>query len=90
MLQHFAQHRVRRPPIRRGPNGPITATAYPRDLRGRQFNTVEDLAAHLPGVSYEAIETTVIGAIRRGLLGRRINKTEMIDGNILIVSGIRG
>ena len=58
--------------------------------RDREFNTVEDLAAQLPGASYEAVETTVIGAIRRGLLRGLINETKMLDGNILIVSGIRG
>ena len=58
--------------------------------RDREFTTIEDLAAQPPDVSYEAIETTVIGAVRRGLLGGRFNKTELADGNILIVSGIRG
>ncbi len=58
--------------------------------RGRQFNTVEDLASHIPDAGYDVIETTVIGAIRRGQLGGRINETELLDGNILVVSGIRG
>ena len=58
--------------------------------RGREFNTIEDLASEIPGANYDAIETTVIGAVRRGLLGGRINETELLDGNILIVSGIRG
>ncbi len=58
--------------------------------RGRQFNTVEDLAAQLPGASHEAVETTVIGAVHRGLLGGLINETKLLDGNILVVSNIRG
>ena len=40
--------------------------------------------------SYDVIETTVIGAIRRGLLGGWINETELLDGNTLVVSNIRG
>ena len=58
--------------------------------RGRQFNTVEDLTAQLPDISYDVLEITVIGAIRRGLLGGWINETQMVDGNTLIVSNIRG
>ena len=58
--------------------------------RGREFNTIEDLAAQLPGVSYEAIQTTVIGAIRRGLLRGWINERGLCDGSIVTVSGIRG
>ena len=58
--------------------------------RGRQFNTIEDLAAHIPDASYEAVETAVIGAIRRGLLRGWINERELFDGSIVTVSGIRG
>ena len=57
--------------------------------RGRQFNTVDDLASQLPDASYEVIETTVVGAIRRGLLRGRISETELLDGSILVVSDIR-
>ena len=58
--------------------------------RDREFNTVEDLAAQLPDISYEVIEITVIGAIRRGLLRGWINERELCDGSIVTVSGIRG
>lgn len=58
--------------------------------RGREFNTIDDLASQIPEASYDVIETTVVGAIRRGLLRGRINETELIDGNILVVSHIRG
>ena len=42
--------------------------------------------------SYDVIETTVIGAIRRGLLRGWINERELFDGSIVTVtvSGIRG
>ena len=58
--------------------------------RGREFNTIDDLASQIPEAGYDVIETTVVGAIRRGLLHGRINETELIDGNILVVSHIRG
>ena len=58
--------------------------------RGREFNTVEDLASQIPDASYGAIETTVIGAIRRGLLGGLINEQPLMDGPIITVSYIRG
>ena len=61
-----------------------------RAFRDGQFNTIGDLAAQLPGVSYDVIETTVIGAIHRGLLRGWINEPELFDGSIVTVSGIRG
>lgn len=58
--------------------------------RGREFNTVEDLASQLPDASPAAIESTVIGAIRRGLLGGLVNERRLLDGPIVTVSCIRG
>ena len=52
-------------------------------------STVEDLASQIPDAS-GAIETTVIGAIRRGLLGGLINEQPLMDGPIITVSYIRG
>ena len=42
--------------------------------RGREFNTIDDLASQIPEAGYDVIETTVVGAIRRGLLHGRINE----------------
>ena len=58
--------------------------------RGREFNTVEDLATQIPEASYGAVETTAISAIRRGLLGGLINEQPLMDGPIITVSYIRG
>ena len=58
--------------------------------RGREFNTIDDLASQIPEAGHDVIEATVVGAIRWGLLRGRINETELIDGNILVVSHIRG
>ena len=58
--------------------------------RGREFNTVEDLATHIPEASPEVIQTSVIGLIRRGLLGGLIDERLLIDGPIVTVSYIRG
>lgn len=58
--------------------------------RGREFNTVEDLATEIPEAGYDVLETTVIGAIRQGLLRGLINEQRLMDGQILTVSYIRG
>jgi len=58
--------------------------------RGREFNSVEDLSPHIPDASPHVIEATVIGAIRRGLLGGRINEQRFLDGPVVTVSYIRG
>ena len=58
--------------------------------RGRQFNTVNDLASQIPDVGYDVVESTVIRAIRQGLLRGRIYRRRLIDGPVLIVSNIRG
>ena len=58
--------------------------------RGREFNTVEDLASQIPEASYDVIETTVIGAIRRGRLRGLLNEQRLMDGPTVTVSCIRG
>ncbi len=58
--------------------------------RGREFNTVDDLATEIPDASPHVIETTVIGAIRRGLLHGLVNEQRLMDGSFITVSGIRG
>ena len=58
--------------------------------RGHEFNTIEDLASQIPEANYTAIETTVISAIRRGLLGGLINEQPLMDGPTVTVSYIRG
>lgn len=58
--------------------------------RGREFNTIDELASEIPEASYSVVEDTTIRAIRRGLLHGRINRQELQDGPIVTVSGIKG
>lgn len=58
--------------------------------RGREFNTIEELASEIPEATYGVVEDTTIRAIRRGLLRGRICRKEFLDGPVVTVSGIRG
>lgn len=58
--------------------------------RGREFNTINELATEIPEASYSVVEDATIRAIRRGLLRGRIYQQELQDGSLVTVSGIRG
>ena len=58
--------------------------------RGREFNTVDDLAPHIPDASPHVIKAAVIDATRQGWLSARIDEQLLIDGPTVTVSCIRG
>ena len=58
--------------------------------RGREFNTIDELANEIPEAAYGVVEDTTISAIRRGLLRGRIHREQLIDGWTVTVSAIRG
>lgn len=54
--------------------------------RGREFNTIDELAAEIPEADYGTIEDTANQAIDCGLLRGRINRQRLQDGSIVTVT----